>query len=203
MAGAAEMSLPGILERADMDATLAVNSLNSPVSDFIWQIFSDKEIWYVMYLVVAFFIFRNLGWKKGLVVFVSIILTVLCGDQLANLTKDMFQRLRPCMNGDMVAGGLHVLEGYSVKHCYGFYSAHAADALGFALCSSLGFTNDKSRNYGIYTKAVTVWALLVGISRVFVGKHFLGDVLVGFIVGALFALLFGKAASTIIRKKLS
>ena len=46
-------------------------------------------------------------------------------------------------------------------------------------------------------------AALVGISRIFVGKHYLGDVLVGTIVGLAFGLAMGwlanKAAERIIK----
>ena len=41
---------------------------------------------------------------------------------------------------------------------------------------------------------------MVGISRIFVGKHYLGDVLVGFIVGAAAGMAFGYLARLLIRK---
>ena len=48
------------------------------------------------------------------------------------------------------------------------------------------------------------WAFMVAISRIFVGKHYLGDVIVGIIVGALagyaFARLCSYLASRIIKK---
>lgn len=202
MAGSSEvMNIFQYLHHVDKDVTLVINSWNFPVTDFMWQIFSDKQIWYVFYIVIAFFIFRNLGWKKGLAVTLSIIMTIVCCDQLANLTKDYFQRLRPCMDGDMVAGGLHILEGYSAKYCYGFYSAHAANSMGFAVCSADGFAkNDSSRNYRIYARIAVIWAILVGMSRVFVGKHFMGDVAVGFIVGTVFAKAWAALARYIIKK---
>lgn len=201
MAGAAEvMNIFQYLHHVDKDLTLTINSWNSPITDFMWQVFSDKEIWFAFYIIVAFFIFRNLGWKKGLVVFISIVLTIVCCDQLANLTKDYFQRLRPCMDGDMVSGGLHILEGYSAKYCYGFYSAHAANALGFAVSSADGFANDKARNYRLYARLVVIWGIMVGMSRVFVGKHFFGDVVVGFIVGIAFAKAWAAVARYAIKK---
>ena len=58
-------------------------------------------------------------------------------------------------------------------------------AMGFALCSAFCFKKGSGRKMTAYTVLIVIWALLVGISRIFVGKHFLGDVLVGFAVGAL------------------
>ena len=188
------------LEMLDKDLTLAINSCSTPITDWMWKVFSDKEIWYVMYLVVLFFIFRNLGWKKALIALVSIILTIVCCDQFANFTKDFYHRLRPCLDQDMVDRGIIILESYSKKYCYGFYSAHAANALGFAVSSILAFRNDKTRSYTVYNVAVVIWGLLVGFSRIFVGKHFFGDVVVGFIIGTAFAWFLGRLASLAIAK---
>ncbi|MBR4826563.1 MAG: phosphatase PAP2 family protein, partial [Bacteroidales bacterium] len=123
---------------------------------------------------------------------------VLACDQLGNLVKDAVARLRPCEDQDMLARGLRMLEGPG--GLYGFYSAHAANAMGFAVCSKMGFSNDRSRRYRIYGICITLWALLVGISRVFVGKHFLGDVLAGFAVGLLFGWLCGALGRFFVRK---
>lgn len=184
------------LENADKAATLFINSLNSPISDSIWAVLSMNAIWYPFYLLIAIFLYLRLNWKKATIVLISCILTIVACDQFANFTKDFFQRLRPCWDIEMLRNGLVFLEGRG-SH-FGFYSAHAANAMGFAMASYLGFRHDKSRKYNIYSIAVFIWAILVGFSRIFVGKHFLGDVLTGMAIGLIFAWIFSKIASRLI-----
>ena len=170
------------LEAADKDITLALNSLSSPFTDGVWQFFSNKYLWIPLYIVVAAALFRKLGWKRALVSIVAIALTIAACDQLGNLCKEFFARYRPCWTPDVVARGLHILEykgGY-----YGFYSAHAANSMGFALGSILAFRWGNERKCTLYAVLITLWAVLVGLGRIMVGKHFLGDVLTGFAVGA-------------------
>ena len=38
------------------------------------------------------------------------------------------------------------------------------------------------------------WAFMVAVSRIFVGKHYLGDVLVGILVGSLAGYCFARLA---------
>ncbi len=152
-----------------------------------------------MYLIIVVFLFRNLGWRRAAIGVVSIILAVVCCDQLCNLSKAFFERLRPCWDEEMLAGGLRVLVGGGGP--YGFFSAHAANAAGIAVCSAMVFRNDKTRRYNAYTVCILIWAFLVGLSRIFAGKHFFGDVMTGFAVGAAIAFVFGKASSAICRRK--
>lgn len=187
------------LHHLDKDITLAINSFHCSASDWIWTLFSNKEIWFVLYAAIIFFLFRNLGWKKGLIAVVAIALTVLCCDQFSNFTKDFFQRLRPCCDGDMTAGGLNILEGFNPVS-YGFFSAHAANAMAVAIGSYLSFRNDTKHNYRIYGICIFCWGLLVGISRIFVGKHFFGDVMVGFAVGILLAWAFASLGGLVMRR---
>ena len=72
------MSFIERIAEADRSATLAVNSLHCSASDFIWTVFSDKEIWYVLYLIVLVFFFTRLGWKKALLALGCCILMVVC-----------------------------------------------------------------------------------------------------------------------------
>lgn len=197
MDGVAEMTLFQQVHHLDKDVTLAINSLNSTISDGIWQFFSYKNSWYILYLAVVVILFVRLGWKKGIVALLACILCLTCCDQFANIVKDWVQRLRPCWDSEMLNRGLHMLENKG--GVYGFFSAHAANAMGFAACSILCLSMDASRSHKFYNIAMPIWALLVGISRVFVGKHFLGDVLVGWVVGIFFGLLIGSLAQRIAR----
>ncbi|MCR4824677.1 MAG: phosphatase PAP2 family protein [Bacteroidales bacterium] len=198
MEGAAGLTLLREAHHIDQDVTLAINSLHAPFTDSVWQLFSNKEIWFVLYAAVLVFLYIRLGWKRATIVVLSCILTIVACDQFANFTKDFFERLRPCWDLNMVDGGLHVLEDKG--NLYGFYSAHAANAMGFAVCSYLGFRNDRSRRYRGYAWGIFPWALLVGLSRVFVGKHFLGDVLTGFFFGLLSGGILALLARWIIGK---
>lgn len=186
----------GALEQADKAATLAINSINSPVTDFIWKVFSNIPAWIPLYIGVVVFLYIKLGWKKASIFTLCCILTVLCCDQFGNVCKDFFERLRPCHDPYMLDSGLHIAEKLGGK--YGFYSAHAANSMGFALCSSIGF-KQAGRARG-YSCAITIWALLVAISRVFVGKHFLGDVIVGAAVGAVIAFAMASLGKYAIKR---
>lgn len=53
--------------------------------------------------------------------------------------------------------------------------------------------------YGIITVVITIWALCVGVSRIFVGKHFLGDVIVGFIIGGTIAAIICRLVHALVR----
>ena len=198
MEGVAEVNVFQYFHHLDQKFTLAVNSFNCPASDWVWQMFSNRTIWFVLYAAVAFFFFRRLGWKKALTYVLACALAILVCDQFANLIKDSVQRLRPCWDLNMVNGGLHILEGKGGK--YGFFSANAANAAAFAIVSYKALRNDPSHRYDRYRVLIYLWAFLVGASRVFVGKHFLGDVLVGFVVGIIFALLISELAALIIRR---
>ena len=177
------------VHQLDQQMTLAINSWHSAFTDPIWAFFSNKIVWIPMYVGIIALIIWKLGWKKGLIAIASIALTFGFCDQFSNLIKYAVCRIRPVNDEFMIASGLHVLErggGYS------FFSAHAANALGLAFCSfiSLKTYADMQKDMPcpwwikLYGYWIFFWGAMVGISRIFVGKHYLGDVIVGFLVGA-------------------
>ncbi len=189
------MSWEGI-HGIDQQITLAINSLHCGFTDSVMVFFSSIPVWIPMYAVVAVFLFLRLGWKKATVAVLSIALTFLFCDQLANLFKDGIARLRPCHDEAMMASGLRVLEGKG--GLYGFFSGHASNAFGFAVSSSMGFRNDWRLKYRGYSAWIFFWAAMVALSRIFVGKHYLGDVLAGIVAGTLIGLACGFTARKII-----
>lgn len=187
------------LQALDERITLAINSLHFEAGDHFWQFFSSVEVWFPMYAAVLFMTVRRLGWKKGLVAVIAMVLTVIACDQFAGLVKDTVCRLRPCYNTDMVTAGLHMLEGKGGY--YGFFSGHAANAFGFAAASSICFDADKNHRYGVYQWFIFIWAALVSLSRIFAGKHYFGDVVVGAIVGFIIGCAIAMSFRRVVTRK--
>jgi undecaprenyl-diphosphatase len=185
------------IHRFDQDLTLKINSWNSSFSDPIWEFLSDIPVWIPMYVLIVAFITWRLGWKKGLVVVAGALLTFAFCDQSSNIIKDAVERLRPLNDEYMIANGLHILEKGGK---YGFFSAHSANAFGLATCTLIGLRIDKRLRYRGYAAWMYTWATLVAVSRIFVGKHYLGDCIVGSIVGVLAGLAFASLAGWIIVK---
>ena len=190
-----------LLERLlhiDQELTLRINSCHSGISDNIMMMLSDHKVWIPLYAgVVAYLVYR-LGWRRAFIVIVATALSFLFCDQLSNLSKSIFGRLRPCYSSYMLDNGLHMLEGRG--GLYGFFSSHAANTIAYATCTSMGFRIDKSRKYHLYTSLIFIWAFAVGISRIFAGKHYLGDVLVGMIVGLVVGYLLSLFARWLCKK---
>jgi undecaprenyl-diphosphatase len=198
------------VHQLDQQITLTINSWNSAFTDPIWTFLSLKLVWAPLYAAIIALMIWKLGWKKGLIVVGGVLLTIGFCDQFANLIKHATARIRPVNDEWMVAHGLNILEwggGFS------FFSAHAANSFGIAGSSWFGLKNcligsqntcrcrlSNENLCKYYAWIMFTWASLVAISRIFVGKHYLGDVIVGTIVGILGGIFFGWLASRIANK---
>ena len=185
------------LEHADKLATLEINSWNSAITDPIWAFISNIPVWIPMYVAIVAYLIYRLGWKKGLIVVGGAILTFAFCDQFSNLIKDATQRLRPLHDAFMLHNGLNVLENGGK---YSFFSAHAANAFGLATSTLIGLRAGNGERFKKYATWMYIWATLVAVSRIFVGKHFLGDVIVGTCVGLAAGWAFGSLARFAIKK---
>ena len=196
----------------DQLLTLKINSCNSSLTDPIWQYFSNIPVWIPMYVLIVAMLIWRLGWKRGLVMALAAVATFGFCDQFSNLIKNLVCRVRPLNDAFMLTSGLNVLEGPTGS--YSFFSAHAANAFGLAVSSTLGIRMDQrwfiktgsSKTtrpvcWGeVYTAWIFFWAVMVSISRVFVGKHYLGDVIVGIIIGSLAGYIFARLAHIFCRR---
>lgn len=186
------------IHKFDQNLTLEINSWDSPVTDPVWQFFSDIPVWIPMYVLIVACLIWRLGWKKGLIMTLAAVATFGFCDQFSNLIKDLVCRVRPLNDAYMLENGLNVLEGAS--RSFSFFSAHSANAFGLATSTLIGFRLDKRLKYKGYATWMFFWAPMVALSRVFVGKHYLGDILAGALIGAAAGFAFASIAKNIITR---
>jgi undecaprenyl-diphosphatase len=140
---------------------------------------SGKFFWIPFYAFLFFLLIKqNIKNKKKLIIsIISVVLVIVLADQLSvHLFKNVFERLRPCHNPDL-KGVLHTINGKCGGQ-FGFISSHAANVFALAVLLLNIFKNEK------LTISLIVWATIVSYSRIYLGVHYFGDVLVGAIFGA-------------------
>lgn len=152
---------------------LWLNNLGHPQLDSFMLFLSAKRVWIPLYLLLIFLLYRHFGsqfWKPLLLVLLAAGMTDLI---TSGFMKPFFERLRPCH--DPALEGLMV----NVGKCggkYGFASGHAANT--FALATFF-FTVTRHRAFWL----LVLWAVMVSYSRVHLGVHYPGDILVGALIG--------------------
>lgn len=194
------------LEMLDKAASLAVNNFHNGFTDAVMPYISRTAVWIPLYVIVMALLVWRLGWKGALVAVLALAINVVLADQIANLFKNGVHRLRPCYDEWMMAHGLHCSPGGGK---FGFYSGHAANVFSFAICSLICLAVKvrgriiKPRTHrtvlSVYGIFIFLWAITVSISRVYLGRHFIGDITVGAFSGLLTGLLMALAARAAIK----
>jgi undecaprenyl-diphosphatase len=156
---------------------LFLNGLHNETFDGIMVWISGKTTWWPFYLLLLIY----LGWTRRWQIIPIVVLVALCvtlADQgSVRLFKEVFERLRPCHEPEL-QGLVHLVNGKCGGQ-YGFVSSHAANV--FSIATMLILIVKKNW----FTITLLFWATLVGYSRIYLGVHYPGDILVGALLGVL------------------
>ncbi|MDR2691484.1 MAG: phosphatase PAP2 family protein [Dysgonamonadaceae bacterium] len=155
-----------------------LNGSESAFLDNFFYLYSYKWTWFLFYLCFLFIFCYKKKLREIICILLAIGLIVLLCDQIASgFFKPFFHRFRPTHHPDFEAQVKTVM-GYK-GGLYGFISSHASNVSGFAVFTSLVFRN------GLYMSMMFLFALLTVYSRVYLGVHFISDIVAGALVGSL------------------
>lgn len=163
----------------ERDAFFFLNGSDSVYLDHFMWLFSGKTVWYPLALFILFVLCYRKNWKEILFVLLGIVLVITLCDQFAShFCKPFFARFRPTSHPDFM-NEVETVFGYRSGK-YGFISSHAANAFGFASFTTLLF---RQKLFGF---TIFAWSVVTAYTRVYLGVHFISDIVVGAISGVFF-----------------
>ena len=173
------------LEAIDYSLVLAINAMHSEFLDSVMWFLSGSYVLFFLLPFVFYFLFKVYSFKQLIWIFTAIVLTIILTDQLSvHAFKEVFQRYRPSHNL-LLKTQLHLHE-YSDGSFYkggkfGFVSSHASNYFGI-LTLMYSLINQRWVRVILF-----MFALLIIYSRVYLGVHFVSDVICGALLGFVLA----------------
>lgn len=160
----------------ERDAFFFLNGSDSSYLDSFMWLYSGKVVWLPLAVFIMTVLIYKKNWREYLLIFLSIALVITLCDQFAsNVCKPFFSRLRPTHHPDFMDQVKIVFDYRGGK--YGFISSHAANAFGFATFMSLLF------RYKFFTCSIFTWSILTAYTRIYLGVHFISDIICGMLTG--------------------
>jgi undecaprenyl-diphosphatase len=139
----------------------------------------DSLAWFASMLgaeglaVLALVLAVILGWQRRWGAVVGLLLTVVGAQLLNDVLKDWFQRTRPAPVGALIPAQV-----------FSFPSGHAMVAAAFYLfVGYLAWRLLRGRWRIVCVTGLVLIAFLIGLSRLYLGVHYLTDVVAGYIAG--------------------
>ena len=156
----------------DRSVSFWMHGFEHPSLDSIMQFFSFVG----RSQILACLAVGVLAWcwvNKDRAAFVGLLAVLAANETLNRILKSIFDRPRPT-----------IFEDFASLHSYSFPSGHAMGAVaGFGMMAVVvGRLVPPSKNWA-YAGAV-ILALLIGLSRIYLGLHWVTDVLAGYAAGA-------------------
>ena len=164
------------LNEIDQRCLLWLNGHHSAFFDTIMMTVSGRYEWIPLYAVMLGFIIWKYRWNS-LWIILAVVVLITLSDQIANLLKSCVKRPRPCKDTE-IGHLVHLVNNYC-GGAFGFVSGHAANS--FALFTFVSLLFRKKW----VTAGLIIWAALLSYSRIYLGVHYPGDVIVGALLGML------------------
>ena len=189
------------MEHLDQQILLLLNGSQSTFLDNCFLLITRTSTWIPLFLVLLFIVFRALSKLQvsrnracvlGILFIIACALVIVICDQTAStICKPLFSRPRPSHEPALL--GLVDLVNGRRGGAYGFFSSHAANTFGLATFVALTFRNR------IISFTLYIWAILSSYSRIYLGLHYPGDILVGLLFGILVGYIIYLLFSRVIK----
>ncbi len=167
----------------DSDLLLALNGMHTPWLDGVMMFITKKWLWIGLSSLMAIAVFRAGGAKRGFMCIIGLAVALAISDQVcASLLRPMIERMRPSNLANPISEYVHVVDNYRGGR-FGFPSCHGATTMATVVFLSLYF-----RRRAV-TLSLVAWSLVVCYTRVYLGVHYPGDILVGMLIGSMAALI--------------
>ncbi|MCT4697958.1 MULTISPECIES: phosphatase PAP2 family protein [Tenacibaculum] len=175
----------------DKELLIYLNNLGSEQWDGLWLVITNQFYWIPFFIFILFLVFKHLGWKKGLFTMLFIAALITFSDQITNVIRGVFERLRP-NNDPAIKDSLRTLIR---PQSFSFTSGHATTSTVITV-----FLIMLLRKHVKAIKFLIFFPLVFAYSRLYLGVHFPIDILCGFINGTVIGCLAYKLYEIISRK---
>lgn len=153
-------------------------TLSLPALDKFFSLITSVNNWYIAYIILLLICFIK-GGRTGRIATIGVLILIVLTDQSSSfLLKNLVHRLRPC------AVLPNVITPVGCTGTFSFPSSHAFN--NFAAATFI---------YRFFPKlkwALFLTAILISVSRIYLGLHYPSDVLGGAILGSVFGYFFAS-----------